>query len=291
MGYLIMLKHVRLIAPSYKVPEEDVHFTKSYLEELGLKVTVPDNLLGKDLLCAHQDEVRLSHLKDALTDPTVDITWMLKGGYGLTRLLPGLLTLPKPEKEKLFIGFSDGTALHLFLNQRWNWPTVHGIGAIQASRKKVTDDSIAATLQILREGLASYKPPLLQPANAQAHALSSLSGSVIGGNLCLLEASLGTPWQVDTSGKILFLEEVDERGYRVDRSLIHLEQAGVFKDVKAIILGDFTQGTEPDGTSLIPPVLERFARTLPVPVFTLLGCGHGEKNIPLPFHVPLRFLG
>jgi len=286
-----MLKHVRLIAPSYKVSEEDVRHTKSYLEAFALKVTIPDNLLGKDLLCAHQDEVRLSHLKEALTDSTVDIIWMLKGGYGLTRLMPGLLTLPKPEKEKLFIGFSDGTALHLFLNQRWNWPTVHGMGAVQASRQKVSSDSITMTLHLLRQGLESYKPPLLQPANAQALAFASLSGSIIGGNLCLLETSLGTPWQLNASGKILFLEEVDERGYRVDRSLIHLEQAGIFKDVKAIILGDFTKGTEADGTSLIPPVLERFAATISVPVFTLPGCGHGEENIPLPFHMPLRFLG
>ncbi len=283
------MKHIYLIAPSYAFPQEDAGLTKSYFEALGMQVTAPPDLLGKDLLCANRDEIRLSHLQKALSDSTVDIIWLLYGGYGLTRLIPDLLRMKKPEKEKLFIGYSDGTALHVFLNQNWGWPSVHGVSAHQMSKKRVGMQTIESTLRIMKEGLHSYCPPALQPFNEKAKTMTSLSGTVVGGNLCLLECSLGTDWQIDPKGKILFLEEVYERGYRVDRMLMHLQQAHTFKGVKAILLGDFVKGNENDGTSLIPAVLKRFAEQCSVPVFHLPGYGHGEENLPLPFYRDLEF--
>lgn len=281
--------HISLIAPSFSIPQEDVDLTKHYLEALNMRVTVPPDLLGEDLLCAHQDEVRLSHLKQALQDPSVDIIWLLRGGYGLTRLIQGLLKMEKPQKEKLFIGFSDGSVLHVFFNQKWNWASLHGLGANQLSRKKVGQKTIEATLQVLKEGMASYRPPVLTPFNNLARKMTSLSGSLTGGNLCLLTCSLGTDWQINSSGKILFLEDIDERGYRVDRMLMHLEQARAFEGVQAIVFGDFVRGGEVNGTSLVPSVLKRFAENTHLPVFSLPGCGHGDENFPLPFNIPLTF--
>ncbi len=283
------MKHIHLIAPSYPLPQEDVDLTKSYFEDLGMKVTVPPDLLGEDLLCAHKDPTRLFHLQNALKDPSVDIIWLLCGGYGLTRLISDLLPMKKPKKEKLFIGFSDGTVLHIFLNQVWGWPSLHGATARQIAKVTVGTQTIESTLSIMREGLQNYCPPALQPFNKQAKAMNSLSGTVTGGNLCLLEKSLGTDWQINTKGKILFLEEFCERGYRIDRTLIHLQQARIFEGVKAIILGDFIKGEEENNTSLIPPVLQRFAEQLSVPIFCLPGYGHGEENLPLPFYRNLHF--
>jgi muramoyltetrapeptide carboxypeptidase len=277
------MKHIFLIAPSYPFPKEDIQLTKSYFENLGMQVTAPPDLLGEDLLCANRDEIRLSHLQQALTDPTVDIIWLLYGGYGLTRLIPDLLQMKKPEQEKLFIGYSDGTALHVFLNQMWGWPSLHGVTAQQMSKARVGTQTIESTMCILREGLHSYSPPALHPFNKKAQKMTSLSGMVVGGNLSLIKCSLGTDWQITTNGKILFLEDVCERGYSIDRMLSHLQQAGMFKDIKAILLGDFVKGNEADGTSLIPAVLKRFAEQCSVPVFQLPGFGHGEENLPLPF--------
>jgi muramoyltetrapeptide carboxypeptidase len=93
-----------LIAPSYSVSEQDVSLTKLYFDTMGLKVTVPPDLLGEDLLCAHSDEMRLAHLKNALNDSSADVIWLLDGGYRLTRLIPKLFHTKKPRHEKLFMG-------------------------------------------------------------------------------------------------------------------------------------------------------------------------------------------
>lgn len=283
------MPHIRLIAPSWSLPAEDVTLTKSYFEDLGMHVSVPADLLGDDLLCAHEAPVRLAHLKQALGDPSIDIVWLICGGSGLTQLIPDLLPLKKPAKDKLFIGFSDGTALHVFLNQMWNMPTLHAPCAAQIAKQKVGPQSIQATLDLLHSDLTAYTPPPLKPFNQKAKAMSSLKGTVGGGNLCMLQTSLGTKWQFNPSGKILFLEDIDERGYSVDRLLVQLQQAHIFDELQAILLGDFVRGEEANGSSLIFPVLKRFAETIHVPVFLAPGCGHGEENFPLPFNVELKF--
>lgn len=281
--------NIHLIAPSYPLTEQDVKLAKSYLEVLGMRVTAPLDLLGEDLLCANKDEIRLAHLKRALNDSSADIIWLLLGGYGLTRIIHKLFQMEKPRREKLFIGFSDGTALHVFLNQIWNWSTLHGPGLLQIANQKLGLKTREATLDIVKQGFFDFIPPTLKPFNAKARELSFLSGKLVGGNLCILQCGMGTNWQLKASGKILFLEDIDERGYRVDRMLMHLQQAGVLEDAKAIIFGDFVGGNELDGTSLVLPVLQRFAEHIDIPVFSLPGCGHGHENFPLPFNTHLEF--
>jgi muramoyltetrapeptide carboxypeptidase len=120
------------------------------------------------------------------------------------------------------------------------------------------------------------------PLNALAEQSQTLEASITGGNLCLVQTSLGTNWQVDARKKILFLEEVGERGYRIDRMLEQLQQATIFKGTLAIVFGDFLAGNEPDGSSLIIPVLKRFAQRIEIPVIQIKGIGHGPINYPLP---------
>jgi muramoyltetrapeptide carboxypeptidase len=283
------MPHIALIAPSSTIPEEDVILTQHYLENLGFEVTVPDDLSGEDLLCANSDEKRLFHLQNALNDSAVDVIWLLRGGYGLTRLIPDLLQMKRPEKEKLFIGFSDGTVLHLFLNQFWAWSSLHGAGANQLAKQTLGSQTIQTTLQAVKKGLSNCPLPLLHPLNQPAQKMKALQGVVTGGNLCILTCSLGTDWQINPAGRILFLEDIDERGYRIDRMLNHLDQAHVLEGVKAIIFGDFTRGFEEDGTSKILPVIHRFAESTHLPVFRVEGCGHEKENFPLPFNVEVRF--
>ncbi len=278
-----IMKSTFLIAPSSTISQEVVKKTQSYYESLERKVTVPSDLLGQDLLCANTDAARFKHLKDALTSQADEII-MVRGGYGLTRLIPKLFALPKPEKQKILHGFSDATALHIFLNQVWDWPSVHGPAGAQLSMQRVDADSVNRTLRILEEGLSAYTLPELIPLNPMAEKMRTVAGKIVGGNLAIVQTSLGTPWQLNVSDKMLFLEDVSERGYRIDRMLTHLHQAQFFNGVKAVLLGDFVKGEEPDGTTLVWGVLQRFAEEAPFPVFRLPGCGHGLQNYPIPFN-------
>lgn len=281
------MKTAYLIAPSSSVAPHTVAKTKAYFESLGRRVILPEDAFGKDLLCANTDEMRFKHLKEALLSDADEII-NIKGGYGLTRLLPSLMTLPKPAKIKMMYGISDATALHIFLNQVWDWPTVHGPAGAQLSEQRVDEDSIRRTLRMMEEGLSAYVLPALIPLNDQAKLESSISGKVIGGNLTLVQSGVGTPWQLNGADKILFFEDVQERGYRIDRMLNHLLQAGVFQNVKAVLFGDFIKGEEPNGTCLIWDVLHRFAAEVKLPVFQLPGCGHGIQNYPIPFNYPIE---
>lgn len=280
------MKHLYLIAPSSSVSPERVALAQSYFESLGRKVTVPPDILGKDLLCANTDAIRFKHLKEALSSDADEIV-NIKGGYGLTRLMPDLLSLAKPDKMKMMYGISDATALHIFLNQVWDWPTVHGPAGAQLSESRVDADSIERTLRILDEGLSAYVLPELIPMNSMAQNMTTVRGKVVGGNLTIVQTSVGTAWQLGARDKIMFFEDVSERAYRIDRILTHLQQARFFDGVKAVLFGDFVKGEEPDGTCLIWEVLYRFAEATPFPVFKLLGCGHGSQNYPIPFNFEL----
>ncbi len=120
----------------------------------------------------------------------------------------------------------------------------------------------------------------LQPLNDKP--INNIQSRIIGGNLCLIQTSIGTFWQLDTRKKIVFLEEVNERGYKIDRMLEHLRQAGLFEDIHALLLGDFIKGEELSATSLVEPVLQRFAKSCAFPVLRCPGVGHGFRNHPLP---------
>jgi muramoyltetrapeptide carboxypeptidase len=284
-----MKKHIRLIAPSFSVGKEQIKSIEAFFIEHNFKISFSNNLLGEDIICANTDKQRSIDLIDALLDPQVDIVMPVRGGYGCSRIIENLHKIQKPEKEKVFIGFSDCTVIHSFLNNEWDWPTIHGAAGKEFISETIFQNTKDKTLHALLNGWDSIKTPRITPLNDQAKKISTLHGKVIGGNLCLVEASIATCWQIQASNKILFLEETGERGYRVDRMLVHLIQSGMFKDAHAIILGDFLGGKENDGSRTINSVLERFAQETHVPVFKINGYGHGEENLPLVFNKYLDF--
>jgi len=246
---------------------------------------MPENIFGKDLLCANADAARLLHLQEALLNQESKAVWCLKGGYGCARLIPELIKLMPPEKAKLFIGFSDITVLHLFLQQQWCWQTLHGPGITQLGLESIEQSHIQEAKDVIfgKQTLLNFQ---LKPLNKAARQTINIQTTITGGTLSLIQTSIGTLWQCDSKNKILFLEDVNERGYKVDRMLLHLKQAGIFSDVTAIIFGDFIEGKEPTGISLIEPVLQRFAEENDFPMLYSPEIGHGKFNRPLPFGVP-----
>jgi muramoyltetrapeptide carboxypeptidase len=275
---------IEIIAPGSSAPAESLHRGSEFLRGWGFQVHSDENILKPELYLANSDKYRFEALKKAILDPKVKAIWCFRGGYGALRLLPPLEKIKAPKQKKLLIGFSDVTSLHMFLNNKWNWPSLHGPLASSLGTEKFSDSNLKELQAALMNPEHVTDFANLTPMNAAAQKKKKIEAPVIGGNLMVLNSSLGTPWQVRTKGKILFLEEVGERGYRIDRMLHQFLQAGIFRDAKAVVLGDFIKGGESDGKDHVPVTLENFFRELKIPVFKGLQAGHDEIQRPLFFN-------
>ncbi len=273
---------VDIIAPGMPPKPKTLEGLVPFLESWGLKVRIPKDLLGHDLICSNSRELRAKHLKNALQAKDSQLIWCLRGGYGSLQLLETLQKIKKPI-PKAFVGLSDITSLHLFLNQEWNWSTIHGCHIDRFARGEGTH----LEEKRLKDLLFGKKPQLqykLTPLNPQAFQERTIKGSIVGGNLITVQAGFGTSYQIKTRNQILFFEDIGERAYRIDRVFEQMNQMGLFKGVKAILFGQFTGGHEPGGKNLIPQYLRSFAAVRKIPVFAGIKSGHGENQHPLCFN-------
>lgn len=269
---------VEIIAPASRCTDQQLLALKTLLTSWELDCIISPDIFGNDFLCANTDDNRFNLLKKALFNPKTKAVICARGGYGSMRLIPELSKLTPPKTPKCFVGMSDITALNLFLQQAWHWPVIHG----SLSQDKFSIESIDAHKSILF-GQVNQVEFLVHPLNALAE--KKIKAKLTGGNLSLVQASLGTRWQIDGRNKIILLEEINERGYQIDRMLAQLQQANVFQEAAAIVFGDCLNGKEPDGSSLIQPVLERFAKESVIPVLQVKGIGHGPTNFPIPLGI------
>ena len=272
---------VEIIAPASRCTDDVLNDLKALLVSWQLDCIIDKNIFGNDLLCANSDEMRFKSLKNALQNSETKAIICARGGYGSMRLIPALSKVTPPNAPKLFVGMSDITALHLFFEQQWRWPTIHGALA----RDKFSPESIRSLKSILF-GEVDQTVLTGLPLNALAEKTGIIESQLTGGNLSLVHTGVGTIWQMNGENKIIFLEDVGERGYRIDRMLAHLCQANIIKGAAAIVFGDFTEGNEPNGDSLVEPVLERFAKNCGIPVVKIEGVGHGYINFPLLLGTP-----
>jgi muramoyltetrapeptide carboxypeptidase len=267
---------IHLVAPASGLAPERMQALRDYVATWN--ITIPEPLLTKDnYFHAGSDTQRFEQLRTAIEDESAQIIWALRGGYGCARLLERLQQLPKPKHKKIFIGFSDNTALHLFFSQHWQWRCIHGAGLAQLVDLKPYDPAnFNRIAELFNPAITQQMWTALTPLNQAARHASSITGHLQGGNLTLVENSLGTFWQANTAGSILLLEEVGEKGYRIDRSLLHLTQAGLFKAVNAVVFGECS-GAD---THAIAYALQRFADENPFPVYQTKLFGHEASNYP-----------
>ena len=254
---------------------------KNFIASLGYVARVPSDLQkeGADLFSANTDDIRYKNFASALTAQDSDAIWIFRGGYGATRLIPMLDKHDFSGKEKTIIGFSDVTALGIYFTQKYNWKFIHG-RMVSSHIAKNYPEELAIMEQIFSGDWKEIKYDLT-PLNQAAKESASISSKITGGNISLIECSLGTNWQIKTHNKILLIEEVGERGYRLDRSLQHMSQAGCFNEIDALLIGDVSCAPEKDGSLLCEPALSRFITSLDVPVFQSLKFGHGQESYPL----------
>lgn len=210
---------------------------KKTIENFGYKVKMGSTCyLSYKGYLAGTDEDRVKDIEIMFEDKTIDAILCLKGGYGTPRILDKINYDIIKNNPKIFIGYSDITALHIAFNQICNLVTFHGIMAATVSNwDEFTYNSFMDILD-MKENLE-----LKNPEDEELYTLvkGSANGIIIGGNLSLIASTIGTSYEINVKDKILFIEEIGESIYKIDRMLTQLELAGKFNDCKGIIFGDF----------------------------------------------------
>lgn len=240
--YLKKGDQVILVAPAgFIADEKPLILAEKLLHSWGLKPIRGKYILEKSSHFAGTDEQRLEDLQNALDNPKIKAIWAVRGGYGTMRILPKLNFNKFKKNPKWIIGFSDITALHSALHQL-KFKSIHGIMPIQLlANQKQTESAV----ETLHQALFGEKLETIIPASNK-NRIGSTKGILVGGNLSLLQSLLGTPFQINPKGKILFIEEVGEYKYRLDRLLQSLKLAGYFEDLKGMVIGGFTDIKEND---------------------------------------------
>lgn len=270
---------IRIVAPSGPVPRDEFEAGAAVLSARYRLRYDPGTLFRSEGFLAGRDETRLEELVTAIADPQANAVMLARGGYGLMRLLPFLQPDLLRAHPKPIIGFSDGTAL-LAYAARAGVAAVHGPVVTQIA-KLPSEDREALF------GLLERSAPGLLLSDLDAVVPGRVEGPLIGGNLEVFSRLVGTPFMPDVAGSILFFEEIGERPYRVDRLITHLDLAGVWSAAAAVIVGDFTNCREPEGSTLVSPsvaeVLKERLHRLAIPVAFGAKVGHGDRNLALPY--------
>ena len=269
--YLVKGDCIGIAAPASPFEKEPFVKGLEVLKKMGLKIYLPDDLFVQDGYLAGSDYHRARSLHRLFADPKINAIICARGGFGTLRILPLLDFALIRKNPKILVGFSDITALLEALGTHCNLVTLHGPTVTSLAQ---TD---SATINTLHQALFSNGPHYL-PAQTVIKP-GACTGMLAGGNLTTLCHLVGTPFEADFFGKILFLEERGEKTYRIDRMLIQMQMAGAFRGLRGIILGDFQ-----DCGSLnnINNIMKNMFKTSNIPIMAGLDAGHGTTNLTIP---------
>ena len=284
---------IDLIAPSSATNPENVKKTIALLESFGFKVSTRyAKSEPTPLWYDNTDEYRSNAFFNAMNNSNSQAVWAIKGGAGATRLLPSLLKYEAPKKVKPLIGFSDITGLHNFVNNVWNFSSLHALVADYGEEidkeinSKINDEEkIKKVIDILlTKDNKQIKYEGLVAMNDEAKKVDTINGNLLGGNLTLIQSTLDTPFQPDMEGSFLILEDIGNSAHQLERILDNIRYSNLLNGVKAVIMGEFIQTTNDNNavTNMINLVLERFAKGVNVPVFRGNFFGHSKINHPIP---------
>ncbi|MDG2002751.1 MAG: LD-carboxypeptidase [Novosphingobium sp.] len=284
---------VGLIAPAGFVADRfGVETLIKTVEAMGLVAKPAPRLTARNGYLAGSDETRADDINAMFVDPEVRALFAVRGGWGSQRLLPYLDYDAISVNPKLVIGMSDITALHMALAKHGAAPTIHGPNAAHSwntqawdSLRSLAFDGAAPTYSIPKSGADR----LVQRRTIHTFRPGKATGRLLGGNLSVLSALVGTPYLPDFAGAILFLEDINEAEYRIDRMLTQLAQGGVLDRVAGVVFGQCTNCRNPGerfGNFTIYEVLDHHFRPLGVPAFQGAWIGHIASQISVPVGIP-----
>ncbi|WP_163715610.1 S66 peptidase family protein [Mangrovibacterium lignilyticum] len=270
---------IRIVSPAGKIKDEKVLPSVKSLEYEGFEVLIGKHMLASHFQFAGTDQERLQDLQEALDDPKCKAIICSRGGYGAIRIAGQLNFSRYRENPKWLVGFSDITVLHgLFQNQ--GFCSVHGPMPAYYKKKEHPTESYHQLIRLLRGEIPAYafeSHPLNRTGKAE--------GELCGGNLSIVYSLLGTNLEVNTEGKVLFIEDLSEYLYHLDRMMQSLKFSGKLKGLKALLVGSFTEmkdNDSPFGQSVEEIILEA-VKDYNYPVYFNCPSGHIDENMPLVF--------
>nr|WP_243473857.1 LD-carboxypeptidase [Winogradskyella sp. MH6] len=276
-AYLKAGDTVAIVAPSgiLKNREREVQQAVDLLKEWGLNAIVGEHVFSKADHFAGTDEERCEDLQKAMDDPTISAIWCARGGYGTVRILDKLDYTKLKENPKWIIGYSDITALHNQLHNQ-GFESLHALMCV----------SLTQDITEVQESVDTFKAALFgNPSNydlegSKYNREGEAKGQLIGGNLTILHTMLGSDTSLDTSGKILFIEEIGEYKYHIDRMLQSMKRAGYFENLNGLVVGDMSKlrkNTTLWGTSVEQLILDALA-DYNFPIAFNMPAGHEDDN-------------
>ncbi|WP_231749446.1 LD-carboxypeptidase [Polaribacter sp. BAL334] len=272
---------VAIVAPAgiLKNREETIEKAKSVLISWGLNVVLGKNVFNQNNHFAGTDEERLQDFQEALDIPTVKAIWAARGGYGSVRILDNINLSKFKKKPKWIVGYSDITAFHNHVNNL-GFETLHAMMPTSLEEKP---EEIVETMASFKNALFGEKLSYEIPSSTY-NRNGKISGEIVGGNLSILMSMLGSKSQLKTDGKILFIEEIGEYEYAIDRMLQSLKRAGYFNNLKGVVLGNFSK-IRKNPTSWGSTIEELILAVLPkeIPILFDFPAGHEADNRALFF--------
>ncbi|MFQ5851514.1 MAG: LD-carboxypeptidase [Candidatus Binatia bacterium] len=278
---------IGVVAPSGAVDGERLNAGISALLRKGFRVELAEGIMERKGYLAGDKEKRAKVLEQFFIREDIRAIFCARGGFGSVQLLPLINVRTIRSHPKIFVGYSDVSVLLNWLVQRCGIVTFHGpMVAMEIARglEGRTRDFFWGTLY------GKSRQWQVQTAETVRPGRGVVQAGMIGGCLSTIVTTLGTPYEVQTTGRILFLEDIGEKAYRIERMLTHLKMAGKLEGVAGVVFGQFTDcgvGEERD----IADIIKELFQEVSYPVFLGLAAGHAEENLLLPFGVRLALDG
>jgi muramoyltetrapeptide carboxypeptidase len=269
---------IGLIAPSRSIETNEIDKAIHIFESYKIRVVLGPNIYKKQNQFAGSDQDRAADLQKFLDNPEIKAVLCVRGGYGSVRTLEYLNFDKFIKNPKWIAGYSDITVFHSFINTNLGVETIHSPMPFNFIRENADQESVSYFIDLLFGKVPDY--------HIESHKLNcdgEAKGVLTGGNLSVLYSLRGTPADIDTKNKILFIEDIDEYLYHIDRMMMNFKYGNKFTGLKGVLVGEFTEMKDnavPFGKNAYEIISEFFSE-MKIPVCFGFPAGHGKKNWPL----------